>query len=971
MAPTTASPAQSAAPATTTPDIPRPEHPRPDFYREAWLNLNGTWRFTFDKNNEGEQKRWYRQTHPDARAETASTVSPVVTSFRDPFTGEIIVPFPWESPLSGVGATDYRGAAWYQRVITVPADWAEADADSGPRVSQGLPGAEDTAQSATGIGAGVRWRKRPFLCFGAVDWRAKVWVNGRFVAEHSGGYTPFALDLSQYVRPGRAATLTVRVYDACDADTPLGKQTWDWYTPSSGIWQTVYLEGRAAAYLSRIQVTPNLEKGEAQFAVTVADAGTEKYRVVVASTNGQFPDAVADAQKGADTASVTVTVPDARAWSPEDPHLYDCSVRLETAGKTTDTVQTYFGLRSVSRQRWADNPYEFVYLNGQPVYLRGVLDQAFHPDGLHTYPSDDAIRADVQLAKDLGLNMLRCHIKVNEPRYYYWADKLGVLVMYDLPSASVYTPTARANWEETFRGALDRDFSHPSIISWILFNETWGLEEHTTPASWNWVRDMFDLAKALDPTRIIEDNSACLYDHVKTDINTWHFYISDYDRAKRHVEHVVGQTYEGSPFNYVSHRYSHVEGAAGFAQGAEPFLNSEYAGLGASGGDKDISYSFKFLTTELRRHAKVCGYVYTELSDIEWEHNGFVNYDRTAKEFGYDGFFPGMTVADLNAADFVGLDCAPCQTVAPGGAFTAPVFISHWDQARPLSEARLRWRITAINRFGDSHFVDEGERTVPLRRFDVVDGGIVAAGLPAEPCLVTVAVWLEDAEGNVRARNYVNVDVRHESVTVAEPEKTRQGYALPFRPGDYVESSWPQPTLGPKAAKFGASGAGWVEYAVALPDGIAADSIRGLRVVFEAGARTATRRIGWKRPWHGMSASYPQTEADVKRGTDLKVTLNGIAVGETTRLPDDPADARGVLSLHNAENFEFASYGFLTRVEADAGSTRQILAAAQKDGVLRVRLEVPRTGKAGGLNLYGGRLGAFPVEPTVLLDTGE
>lgn len=952
-------------------DIPRPEHPRPDFQREPWINLNGRWRFTFDRENMGEQKRWYRNTHPEVRKAATTPPAPVL---NDPFGDDIIVPFPWESQLSGIGEAEYRGAAWYQRVLVVPEDWAESDANGGPQGARGLPGMEDSAQSSTAIGAGVVWRKRPFLCFGAVDWSAKVWVNGRFVGEHYGGYTPFDLDLSQYVRPGKPATLTVRVWDNCDADTPLGKQTYNWYTPSSGIWQTVYLEGRPDVYIEQVHVTPQLEAGRALLAVTVraaGDAPKDAVRLTVTSLDGSFSDAtqnVSLASHEVAEAEVSVRLPAPRPWSPEDPHLYECAVKVGD-----DEIRTYFGLRSVTRERWGDNAQEFVCLNGEPVYLRGALDQAFHPDGLHTYPSDDAIRADIQLAKDLGLNMLRCHIKVNEPRYYYWADKLGVLMMYDLPSASIYTPTARANWEATFRGALARDFSHPCIFAWILFNETWGLEEHQTPASWTWVREMYDLAKSLDTTRLVEDNSACLYDHVKTDLNTWHFYISDYDRAKRHVEQVVKQTYEGSPFNYVGHRYYHVDGANEFKQGAEPFLNSEYAGLGASGGDKDISYSFKFLTTELRRHPKCCGYVYTELTDIEWEHNGLANYDRTRKEFGYDAFFPEMTVADLNGADFIGLDCPPCQTVPPGAAFAAPVFISHWDRTRPMKQARLRWRITTVDTLGESHFVDEGERMVALRRFDVVDAGIIAAGLPSEPCLATVAVWLEDDEHRIRARNYVNVLVQQQDAA-ENPSRTKQGQlAIRFKPGDYEDSSWPQPTLGPKGAKFGASGAGWVEYEIPLPDGVNADSVRGLQLVFEAGARTAaSNRLGWRRPWQASVGNYPQTE-ERKFGTSIVVSVNGVALNEEPlRLPDDPADARGVLSLHNAENFEFGSYGFLNRLTADAETARRILEAATQDKTLSIRFEVPRTGgTAGGLNLYGRTLGAFPVEPTLLLDTGD
>jgi len=915
--------------------------------REPWLNLNGRWRFTFDPHNVGEQKRWYRRPSPQAASRGGAAQ---LSAEEDPFGLEITVPFPWESRLSGLSAKAYKGAAWYQRSLEVPSDWAERAPEGGP----------------------PRWRLTPWLCFGAVDWHARVWVNGRFAGEHSGGYTPFSLDLGRFVQPGEPATLTVRAFDACDADTPLGKQTYDWYTPSSGIWQTVWLEGRPAAHLSRLHVTPGLEK--ASFGVTVeADPGAvgSAYRLAVTSVDGSFPETARQVVlEGARTeATLEVAVPDPKLWSPERPHLYDCTVRLEPengAGVAADEVRTYFGLRAISRGCWEENPFEYVLLNGEPVYLRGALDQALHPGGLHTYPSDEAIRADVQLAKDLGLNMLRCHIKVNEPRYYYWADRLGVLIMYDLPSTSVYTPTACVNWERTFREALERDYSHPSIFSWILFNETWGLEEHQTAPSWAWVARMFDLAKGLDPTRLVEDNSACLFDHVKTDLNTWHFYVDDYDRARREVSRLVEETYEGSPFNYVGHRYGHVEGAASYKQGREPLLNSEYAGLGASGGDKDVAYTFKFLTTELRRHPKVCGYVYTELSDIEWEHNGFVNYDRSEKRFGYDGFFPEMGVRDLTGADFVGLDCPPCQTLPPGSRFSAPAFVSHWDS--PLQGARLCWRVTGVGRFGERLELGEGGRVVQPRRYGVTDVGLIEARLPGEAALVTVALWLEDADGRVRARNYVNVDVHGEG-SAQEVERTPCGYALRFRPSDFSRSSWPQPALGPGGDKFGAGGAGWVEYELALPGELDLGTVRALRLLFEAGACTAWGRLGWKERPYGRTGNYPQTEAQ-GLPSDLLVSVNGVPLsGAPVRLPDDPADARGVLSAHLHPNFEYASYGFLTRLEGDAETVRRILAADQ-GGELTVRFEIPHTAAArGGLNLYGARMGAFPLAPTVLLET--
>lgn len=939
------------------PDIPRPEHPRPDFRRDSWINLNGRWRFSFDPSNIGEQMRWYRVSHPTAASRLGEVSDPV----EDPFGAEIVVPFPWESRLSGVNEPSYKGAAWYQRSIEVPADWGSVEA--APR-----------SQPAA-------WRMRPHLCFGAVDWSARVWINGRFVTEHDGGYTPFEVDVSRYLRPGVPATLTVRVWDACDADTLLGKQTEEWYTHSGGVWQTVWLEGRPAAFLARTQVTPHLEAGRADFSFHIAsqpELTGSAVRLKIESTDGLFPavERTLTLEERRTAALVDVQVPNPRAWSPEDPHLYDCVVTLSAGeGDPEDTVSTYFGLRTVSSARWENRPYEYVFLNGEPIYLRGVLDQAFHPETLYSYPSDDVLRGDIQAAKDLGLNFVRCHIKINDPRYYYWCDRLGMLVMYDMPSASIYTPKARDNWERTFRDALERDYSHPSIFSWILFNETWGLEEHQRPEGWRWVKEMYYLCKQLDPTRLVEDNSPYLYDHVTTDINTWHFYIGDYDQARRHVENVVSQTYEGSPYHFVGGVYADVEGAHEFKQGTQPLLNSEYAGISAWGGDRDISYTFKFLTTELRRHDMICGYVYTELTDVEWEHNGLINYDRTPKEFGYDHFVDGMTVADLNAADFVGLDAAPCDSLPPGAPFTAPLFVSHWDR-RPLGDSVLRWRVTATDRQGDQILVTEGQRPVAPRRYGVTDAGDLDVSLPDTPCLVTIALLLVAQGGQVRARNYVNLDV-HESEFASQvswsratqgPEKVAGGYALRFLPGDFLGSSWGDPRIGPRGSKFGGTGAGWVEYALTIPDGVTPENVKGMQLVFEAGARTARSRLDWRDPRHNSPQDYPQTELR-KLPTDLVVRVNGIRAG-ALRLPDDPADARGVLSAHNSPHWEPCSYGFFTRLRMDAETSGRMLQETQTghDGRLLVRFEVPRTGVAGGLNLYGARMGAYPIDPVLLIE---
>lgn len=881
--------------------IPRPEHPRPDFQRPDWLNLNGPWRFAFDPRAIGEQERWHR---PYGRPK--------------PLT--IIVPFPWESRLSGLGATDYKGAAWYEREITIPPEWEG---------------------------------KRVFLHFGAVDWSARVWLNGRLVAEHANGYLPFSAELTGRLRPGQTGTLTVRAYDIADPANPVGKQVPRWYTHTSGIWQTVWLEARAPSHVQHCRLTPDLPGERVQVQLTLDIARPGPYRLRLRSPDDAFP--VVEDQRtlapGQHTWDLVLPVPAPHPWSPDDPFLYRLIIDLEPlAGGPADQVETYFGLRSISRACWEGRDYEYILLNGEPVYLRGALDQAFHPDGIYTYPSDEVIRGDIALARELGLNLLRCHIKINDPRYYYWADRLGVLIMYDLPSPDIDTPQMRRTWEATLRGAIARDFNHPSIFAWVLFNETWGLENHDTPEGQAWVRTMYHLAKQLDPTRLVEDNSPIRYDHVATDINSWHFYLTDYDQVRRHVERVVRETYPGSTFNFTG----------GARQDRQPLMNSEYAGISARMGDQDISWSFKYQTTELRRHAKICGYVYTELTDVEWEHNGFVNYDRSRKEFGYDFFVAGMSVRDLNSPDFIGFDAPPCQTLPPGSPVHLPVFVSHFGP--PLGPACVTWRLEFTDRFAERRTLAEGSWTLHPRRFDVTPVETLHLRLPEEPGLATVALWLRDAAGQVRCRNYVNIEVW--SAPAPRLERQPAGWVLRFAPGDFAATSWPSPLIAPGGGKFAATGAGWVEYHLALPPDLPPADLRALRLRCEASARAGLAKVDWRE--RAQATDYPQTE-ERTFPSDLVVTVNGVCLAQL-RLPDDPADARGVLSHHHGR--DPGSYGYLLDLHLTGEALAPVRRALLAGDPLVLRFTIPADAPhPGGLALYGERLGCYPLDPTVVLET--
>jgi hypothetical protein len=896
--------------------IPRPEHPRPYFQRADWQSLNGKWRFAFDPDLIGEQMRWY-----------LPSAGQIANLYGPPRHGgaknlEINVPFPWESKLSGVERTDYKGAAWYEREIFVPSEWEG---------------------------------KRVYLNFEAVDWQTRVWINGVFAGENENGYLPFSIDLSRFVQPGETAYVVVRAFDVADASTMVGKQVPRWYTYSSGIWGSVWLEARASNHVKNVRVAPNVpgEQAQMRFDLCIAEAGA--FTLNIAAKGDTFtPVSVSlDLDAGDQQVDVTVPVFNPQLWSPETPFLYDFTAELQASDGVVDHVDSYFGMRTVERAKWDGKAYEYILLNGEPVYLRGALDQAFHPDGLHSYPSDDVIKGDIQLAKDLGLNMLRCHIKINDPRYYYWADRLGLLIMYDIPCADLDTPAMRRMYEAALPRAIARDFNSPSIFAWVLFNETWGLTEHRMRHSHLWVQEMVALAHSLDPSRLVEDNSPCHYNHVESDINSWHYYINDYPQVRKHIQMVVDETYPGSDFNYVGD-----EEVGEFVQSDAPLMNSEFGGISAKHGDQDIAWCFKYQTSELRKHDKICGYVYTELDDIEWEHNGFVNYDRSAKEFGYDAFVPGMTVADLNGADFVGCDVPPCQTVRPGGSVDAPIFVSHWGL--PMAGAQVHWQVDFTDRFGVKRVDDNGMLDLTPKRFEVTDVGPLALTMPDEPGLATLALVLVDESGAVRARNYVNVEVRAEQAVMAEG--IVGGRVVRFAPGAFTRTSWPRTFTDEAEARFSATGSGWVEYRVMLPIDIDRARIAAMRLQMEAGARVGFAKVDWPQKTFGLN--YPQTEVDRKTPSDMTISVNGVAV-DTVRLPDDPADARGVLSHH--VGIDPGAYGYL--VDVPVGGEALASVAKSDSNEIVLRFEVAADADCpGGLAFYGATCGSLPVDPTLIIE---
>lgn len=900
-------------------DPPLPEHPRPDWQRPAWVNLNGQWDFAFDPDDVGVSRQWF-------------------VPGKHPLDRKIVVPFPWESRLSGIADTEYKGVAWYSREITLP--------------------------------DGPEWKDRNvWLVIGACDFEAKVWVNGQPAGENVGGYLPFDVNLSDFAKAGERVTVMVRAVDKTDPQQPTGKQV-HWYTRTSGIWQPVYLEARGQRFARRARFFSEIKTGEV-FCQVALDESAAGSKIRITSPDGAFEPAVSDMfGEHQMFNAVKLTVKNPKLWSPDSPHLYNAVIELLAEnGDPVDRVETYFGIREISIAKAPSRDYQYIQLNGKPVYLRGALHQSFHPEGICAYPDDATVRSDYELCKRIGINCLRIHIKTPLPRELYWADRLGVLIMQDIPCFWKYSEQARKWYEQLLLGAMARDFNHPSVFSWVDFNETWGIEDGGyTPERQKWVTEMYRLTKERDPSRLVEDNSPCKYDHTETDINSWHFYINEYAGARKHIAEVVEKTFPGSTFNF----------AAGYRQGKQPLMNSEYGGIGAGNGDQDISWCFKFLTNELRLHDKICGYIYTELSDIEWEHNGFVNYDRTAKEYGYDYWHPGFAMKDLNGADFVVIDAPPCVEIKPGAGREIPLLISHWS-GKEGKDLKIRWRTAWNGELGKRVTGEWHSRPADWKPYAVT--GQKAIQLKIEPDfkwrLGALQVELLDGE-EVLVRNYVNLLVERPApgrIEVLDPKRV----ALRFEPSDVAEWQWDgqEYSMQTGIAMEKASGlrTGQMTYRLQIPPELKLADLENLEVFAELSAKASTEKLDW--PARKNPGDNPQTDGK-KHPTNVVITINGQSirpelVGDEGQrrpseaslactLPDDPADARGVLSHHYGH--QPGSYGYLVTCRMGAEALKDVSNA--KD--LTIRFEVPTSRPhPGGLAIFGDRLGRYTMDPTVVL----
>lgn len=564
--------------------LPRPEHPQPQFVRDAWLNLNGTWEFEFDDKDAGIDDNWASSGHA--------------------FSRRITVPFCFESPASGIGDASFHPWAWYRRSFRVPEEWKG---------------------------------KRVLLHFGAVDYRARVWVNGKLAGAHEGGQVPFSFEITPLLASGDN-TVVVRAEDPpTDRYIPRGKQYWEphshgiFYTRTSGIWQSVWLEAVGQSYLASVRITPDVERNAARFDFRIARPQPDA-EISIEVSAGEKRRAIGVTLAASERASAVVIIPDPQLWSPGAPNLYDVSFELRRNGQTLDRVRSYFGMRRVSVERG------MVFLNGRPTYLKFVLDQGYWPQSNLTPPSDEAIQYDIRMTKEMGFNGVRKHQKLEDPRYLYWADKMGLLVSSEMANAYLFDEQYAAAFTREWMAAVERDYDHPSIVMWTPINESWGVPDLEDLRQQMHLKELYALTKTLDATRPVVDNDG--WEHTDaTDLFTLHDYARTgellYEKYKElGADHIPNNA--RSPL------------APGFEYNDAPFLLSEYGGIayippgakvpaeswGYSGVEKTTEAAlerYRGLTEAIRRIPAFAGYCYTQLTDVEQEVNGLLTYDRKPK----------------------------------------------------------------------------------------------------------------------------------------------------------------------------------------------------------------------------------------------------------------------------------------------------------------------------------------------------
>ena len=566
------------------------DYPRPQMVRQQWENLNGEWLFAFDDKNEGEKKGWPQGLSTDLK---------------------IIVPYSYETKLSGIEKQERHDWIWYQRHIHV----------------------EEALED----------QKCLMLHFEGSDYTTKVWVNGHFVGTHQGGYARFSFDVTEVLKSGDNL-LVVKVEDSYDASQPRGKQRWKetnygcWYVQTTGIWKTVWLESVPQEYIKKIKITPDLENKEVIVELEVQTKSEECF----VEANVEFDHVLVNTSCTRVTRnqirlhlnvySHDVSEWGIKTWSPEEPNLYDLNIRLINGGQTIDTIDSYFGMREIRIEQ------SNILLNGVPLYQRLLLDQGYWEDSHLTPPNEEALIEDIEKTLELGYNGVRKHQKIEDERFLYWCDVKGLLVWSEFPATYQFSDDAIECMTKEWMEIVVQNYNHPSIITWTPFNESWGISEvKVHQAQQKFTEAIYYLTKSMDSFRPVIVNDG--WEHTISDIITLH----DYEE----VGQMFFERYSTYKEEILENRVFHSRYKSAFANGytyrGQPIIISEYGGIAFNTDDKGWGYGnkveneqefikrFEEITQAIKDIPYICGFCYTQLSDVQQEINGLMDIQRNFK----------------------------------------------------------------------------------------------------------------------------------------------------------------------------------------------------------------------------------------------------------------------------------------------------------------------------------------------------
>ncbi|MEH7491814.1 glycoside hydrolase family 2 protein [Neobacillus niacini] len=565
----------------------RDEYPRPQFVRKDWLNLNGEWEFQFDDSNIGEKEKWYQ---------------------NQTFSNTINVPFTFETKASGIGEEAFHSIVWYRKTIT--------------NIN--------------------RENKRTILHFQASDFTTKVWVDGESAGNHVGGYTAFSLDITDKLNNSDEHTIVVKVEDSQSCEQPRGKQRWMdknfgcWYVQTTGIWQTVWLEFLPEVSLNRVKMTPDIDTDSINLEFTVNVPASDEVMVETVISFDKHVIRKASIYMDRENAKLNLNLLHEfhdwkiQLWSPKHPNLYDVTFKLYQNGVLIDEVESYFGMRKISTYNGN------VLLNNMPVYQKLILDQGYWTESHLTPPSDAALVKDIELIKEMGYNGVRKHQKIEDPRFYYWCDKKGLLVWAEMPSTYEYTDKAVENFTKEWLDVVNQFYNHPSIVTWVPFNESWGVKNiFKDPLQQRFTEGIYYLTKAVDSMRPVIVNDG--WEHTISDIITLHDYESSGEAFFERYKDKDQITSNGIAYN--QHKFCMAEG---YEYKGQPILISEFGGVAFMteegwGYGEQVKTEGEFFERVEKIHRAVqetpyvCGYCYTQLTDVQQEVNGFLTESREYK----------------------------------------------------------------------------------------------------------------------------------------------------------------------------------------------------------------------------------------------------------------------------------------------------------------------------------------------------